>query len=57
MGIKDESVEIPIIDYVLSEIKKADYPLFAEAADKAAEAAKAFASGNSIDLVMNRFNG
>ena len=57
VGIKDESVEIPIIDYVLSEIKKADYPLFAEAADKAAEAAKAFASGNSIDLVMNRFNG
>ncbi|MBQ5926947.1 MAG: aminoacyl-tRNA hydrolase [Clostridia bacterium] len=57
IGSKDEEVDIPIIDYVLSEIRKADYTLFAESCGKAADAALSFASGNSIDIVMNKFNG
>ena len=57
VGIRDEEVNIPIIDYVLSEVKKADYPLFAAACKKAAEAAAAFVSGMKIEDVMNKFNG
>ena len=57
VGIRDEEVNIPIIDYVLSEVKKADYPLFAAACKKAAEAAAAFVSGMKIEDVMNKYNG
>jgi PTH1 family peptidyl-tRNA hydrolase len=57
VGIRDEQVNIPIIDYVLSEIKKDDYALFAEACKKAGEAAAQFASGVSIDNVMCKYNG
>lgn len=39
IGIRDPEVEIPIIDYVLSEVRKPDYELFAEACRKAGEAA------------------
>lgn len=56
VGIRDEEVNIPIINYVLSEIRKEDYALFAEACRKAAEAAAEFARGTSIDLVMSKFN-
>lgn len=56
IGIKDPDVNIPIIDYVLSQIRKEDYSLFAEACNKAADAAVAFASGEPIENVMNKFN-
>lgn len=56
VGIRDAQVNIPIIDYVLSEIKKDDYPLFAEACKRAGEAAAEFARGASIEAVMNRYN-
>ncbi|MBQ8885227.1 MAG: aminoacyl-tRNA hydrolase [Clostridia bacterium] len=56
IGIRDSEVNIPIIDYVLSEIRKEDYPLFAEACKKAAEAASDFARGVNIEAVMNRYN-
>lgn len=56
IGIRDEEVNIPIIDYVLSEVRREDYELFAEACKKAGEAAAEFARGTSIDMVMNKYN-
>ena len=56
VGIKDEAVNIPIINYVLSEIRKDDYELFADACHRAAEAAVEFAKGTRIDLVMGKYN-
>ena len=55
IGIRDD-VDIPIINYVLSEVKKEDYELFATACQKAGEAAAAFAQGEDIEKVMCRFN-
>ena len=57
VGIRDEEVNIPIINYVLSEVRKDDYELFAAACHKAGEAAATFAKGVSIDNVMCQFNG
>lgn len=56
IGIRDENVDIPIINYVLSEVRKEDYDVFAEACHKAGEAAVEFAKGTSIDSVMGKFN-
>ena len=56
VGIKDEEVNIPIINYVLSEIRKEDYELFASALHKAGEAAVDFVKGMSIDNVMGKYN-
>lgn len=56
IGIRDEEVNIPIINYVLAEVKKEDYSLFAEACQKAGEAAATFARGETIDKVMCKFN-
>ncbi len=56
IGIRDEEVNIPIINYVLAEVRKDDYPLFAEACQKAGEAAAEFARGVDIEKVMCRFN-
>lgn len=57
VGIRDEEANIPIINYVLSEVKKEDYELFASACKKAGEAAVEFAKGESIDKVMCKYNG
>lgn len=57
IGIHDESVNIPIIGYVLSEVKKEDYDLFISASKKAAEAALAIASGIDVEKVMTEYNG
>ncbi len=56
IGIRDEAINIPIIHYVLSEIRKDDYDLFATACKKAAEASIEFAKGTTIDRVMGSFN-
>ncbi len=56
IGIKDEEVNIPIINYVLSEVRKEDYELFAEACRKAGEAAAEFAKGLDIVKVMCKYN-
>lgn len=56
VGIRDEEVDIPIINYVLSEVKKEDYPLFGEACKRAGEAAAEFAKGLDIERVMSKFN-
>ena len=57
IGIRDPEVNVPIINYVLSEVKKEDYDLFTAACGRAAEAAVALAKGERLDLVMNRYNG
>jgi PTH1 family peptidyl-tRNA hydrolase len=56
VGIRDEEVNIPIINYVLSDIKKDDYELFAAACRKAGEAAADFARGLDIEKVMCKYN-
>lgn len=56
IGIRDEEVNIPIINYVLSDIKKDDYELFAAACRKAGEAAADFARGLDIEKVMCKYN-
>ena len=55
IGIRDD-VDIPIINYVLSEIRKEDYELFGEACKKAGEAAAEFCKGVDIEKVMCKFN-
>ena len=57
IGIRDPEVNIPIINYVLSEVKKEDYELFSSACRRAAEAAVSLAGGERIDLVMGQYNG
>ena len=57
VGIHDDEVEIPIINYVLSNIRKEDYPLFSEACSHAAQACIDFASGRTIEQVMSEYNG
>ena len=56
IGIRDSEADIPIINYVLSEIRKEDYPLFASACLDAADAAIRFARGEGIENVMNAYN-
>ena len=56
IGIRDEAVNIPIINYVLAEVHKDDYPLFAEACQKAGAAAADFAKGLDIEKVMCKYN-
>lgn len=57
IGIRDPEVNIPIINYVLSEVKKEDYELFISACKRAARAAVAFAEGVPIENVMTAYNG
>ncbi|MBR6702997.1 MAG: aminoacyl-tRNA hydrolase [Clostridia bacterium] len=56
IGIRDEEVNIPIINYVLSEVRKDDYELFAKACKKAGEASAEFTKGLDIEKVMGKFN-
>ena len=56
VGIRDEEVNIPIINYVLSDVKKDDFELFAAACKKAGEAAADFARGLDIERVMCKYN-
>lgn len=56
IGIRDEEVNIPIINYVLSEVRKEDYELFGAACKKAGEAAAEFAKGLDIERVMCKYN-
>ena len=56
IGIRDEEVNIPIINYVLAEVRKEDYELFGEACHKAGEAAAEFARGLDIEKVMCKYN-
>lgn len=57
IGIRDKEVNIPIINYVLSEVKKEDYDLFISACTRAADAAIALSRGDTVETVMTAFNG
>ncbi len=57
VGIRDSAVNIPIINYVLSEVKKEDYELFICACKKAARAALTLAEGATVENVMTVYNG
>ena len=57
IGIRDSEVNIPIINYVLSEVRKEDYELFISACQRAADAAIAVACGEQVENVMTKFNG
>ena len=56
IGIRDEEVNIPIINYVLAQMRKEDYELFANACAKAGEAAAEFAKGVDIEKIMCKYN-
>ena len=56
VGIRDEESQIPIINYVLSDVRREDYELFATACKKAGEAAAEFARGLDIEKVMCKYN-
>ena len=56
IGIRDSEVNIPIINYVLSEVRREDYALFADACSQAADAAIAFARTGDIEQVMTKYN-
>jgi PTH1 family peptidyl-tRNA hydrolase len=57
IGIHDDEVKIPIIDYVLANVREEDYNLFISACERAAEAAIELAKGEKVELVMTKFNG
>ena len=57
MGIRDKDVNIPIINYVLSDIRAEDYDLFSSACNRAAEAAVLLARGEKFELVMGKYSG
>lgn len=57
IGIRDTEISIPIIDYVLSNVRAEDYELFITACNKAANAAVAIARGEKTEVVMTEYNG
>lgn len=57
IGIRDSEVNIPIINYVLSEVRKEDYELFISACRRSAEAAIAIAGGETVENIMTKYNG
>lgn len=57
IGIRDPEVNIPIINYVLSEVARDDYELFISACGRAADAVIAITQGESVENVMTKFNG
>lgn len=57
IGIRDPEVSIPIINYVLAEVRPQDYELFISACGRAADAAIALCKGESLENVMTRYNG
>lgn len=56
LGIRDPEIDIPILGYVLAEIRECDYGVYSSACKRAAEAAVQLAAGEKIDLVMGKFN-
>ncbi len=55
--MQDGEVKIPLINYVLSGIKKEEAELFARATASAGEIAKEFALGEDFDKIMQKYNG
>lgn len=58
VGFKPEGeFNIPLINYVLSGIKTQDKPVYDMAIDIASDCAVDFASGKSVQEIMQRYNG
>lgn len=57
IGIRDEEVNIPIMNYVLSNVKQEDYELFISSCNRAAQAAIELAKGVECERVMTDYNG
>lgn len=57
IGIRDPEVNIPIINYVLSNVREQDYDTFIAACNRAAQAAVELAKGTPCEAVMTAFNG
>ncbi len=57
IGIRDTEVNIPIMNYVLSNVREEDYDLFVSACNRAARAAAELAKGVPCERVMTDFNG
>ncbi len=57
IGIRDGESKIPLINYVLSEVREQDYEKFIAACGKAADAAISLARGVSVEKVMTEYNG
>lgn len=57
VGIRDNEVSVPIMNYVLSNVKEEDYDLFISACNRAAQAAIELAKGSPCEKVMTSFNG
>ena len=55
--MQDGEVKIPLINYVLSGIKKEEVELFERATDIVGEIAKSFAQGEDFDKIMQKYNG
>ena len=56
IGIGKQDSEIPIIDYVLSDVRRSDMVLLDDALDHAAMAAADFCRGLKIEDVMQKYN-
>ncbi len=57
IGIRDPEINIPIINYVLSDVGAEDYDLFISSCNRAAHAAVALAEGEQLERVMTEYNG
>lgn len=57
IGIRDPEVNIPIINYVLANVRPEDYELFISACGRAADAALCMIRGEKCEIVMTKFNG
>lgn len=57
IGIRDPEINIPIMNYVLSEVRREDYELYIAACKRAAAAALALANGETVENVMTKYNG
>lgn len=57
VGIRDNEISVPIINYVLSNVKEEDYELFVSACNRAAQAAVELAKGTPCERVMTSYNG
>lgn len=56
IGIRDAEVNIPLINYVLSEVRREDYELFISICGRAADAVIALIKGTPVEKVMTDFN-
>lgn len=57
IGIRGPEINIPIMNYVLSNVREEDYETFISACNRAAQAALELAKGVPCELVMTDFNG